>query len=177
MFRGARVDEECVERVRAAVRQRVLGLFERRGLLSRETVGVMQGWGHSGGFSVNAGERVAAQDSAGRERLLRYCARPMFAAERLVWAGEGAQVRYRLPWSALQEHRVGQQRPIELRLSASEFLDRIALLIPPPRKHRHHYFGVLAPNSPWREVVTVQAGRNGVRAGTPALPKPHPRTV
>ena len=51
---------------------------------------------------------------AGRERLLRYCARPMFAAERLMWAGEGAQVRYRLPWSALQGHRVGQQRPLEL---------------------------------------------------------------
>ncbi len=32
----------------------------------------------------------------GRERLLLYCARPMFAAERLVWAGEGAQARYRL---------------------------------------------------------------------------------
>ena len=60
------------ERVQAAVRQRVLGLFERRGMLSRETVGVMQGWGHRAGFSVHAGERVAAQDSAGRERLLRY---------------------------------------------------------------------------------------------------------
>ncbi len=69
-------------------RQRVLGLFGRRGLLSRETVGVMQGWGHRGGFSVHAGERVAAQDSAGRERLLRYCARPLCAAERLVWVGK-----------------------------------------------------------------------------------------
>ena len=139
----------------AAVRQRVLGLFERRGLLSSETVGVMQGSGRRGGFSVHAGERVAAQDSAGRERLLRYCARPMFAAERLVWAGDGAQVRYWLPWAVLQGHRVGQQRPLELRLSASEFLDRIALLVPPPRKHRHHYFGVLAPNSPWRALVTA----------------------
>ncbi len=73
--------------------QRVLGLFERRGLLSSETVAEMQGWGYRGGFCVHAGERVAAQDSAGRERLLRYCARLMFAAERLVWAGEGAQVR------------------------------------------------------------------------------------
>ena len=44
-FRGAQVDEACVERVQTAVRQRVLGLFERRGLLSSETVGVMQGWG------------------------------------------------------------------------------------------------------------------------------------
>ncbi len=83
-FRGAQVDEACVERVQGLVRQRVLGLFERRGLLSRETVVVMQGWGHSGGFSVHAGVRVAAHDSAGRERLLRYCARPMFAGERLV---------------------------------------------------------------------------------------------
>ena len=31
-FRGAQVDEACVERVQAAVRQRVLELFERRGL-------------------------------------------------------------------------------------------------------------------------------------------------
>ena len=108
---------------------------------------------------MHAGVRVAAQDRAGRERLLRYCAHPMFAGERLVWAGGGAQVRYRLPWAALQGHRFGQQRCIELRLSASEFLDRIAALIPPPRKYRHRYFVVLAPNSPWRALVTAQAGR------------------
>ena len=121
----------------------------------------MQGWGHSVGFSVHAGVRVAAQDSPGRERLLRYCARPMFAGERLVWAGGGTQVRYRLPWAASQGHRPEQQqqRSIELRLSASEFLDRVAELIPPPRKHRHRYFGVLAPNSPWRAQVVAQAGR------------------
>ena len=95
-FRDAQVDEACVGRVQARVRQRVLGLFERRGLLSRETVAVMQGWRHSGGFSVHAGVRVAGQDRAGRERLLRYCARPMFAGERLVWAGGRAQVRCRV---------------------------------------------------------------------------------
>ena len=47
----------------------------------------------SASVSVHAGVRVAAQDRAGRERLLRYCARPMFAGERPVWAGGGAQVR------------------------------------------------------------------------------------
>ena len=76
----------------------------------------------------------------------------MFAGERLVWARGGAQVRYRLLWAALQGHRPEQQqqqqRSIELWLRASEFLDRVAALIPPPRKHRHRYFGVLAPNSP-----------------------------
>ena len=61
--------------------------------------------------------------------------------------------------------------PAELRLSASEFLDRVALLIPPPRKHRHRYFGVLAPNSPWREVVTAQAGRKLAAGRKPPRPK------
>ena len=64
-FRGAQVDEACVERVQALVRQRVPGLFERRGLLGRETFEVMQGRGHSGGFAVHAGMRVGAQYSAG----------------------------------------------------------------------------------------------------------------
>ena len=61
---------------------------------------------------------------------------------------------------------------VELRLSASEFLDRIAALIPPPRKHRHRYSGVLAPNSPWRAQVTAQAGRR-LPAGSKA-PRPKP---
>ena len=34
---------------------------------------------------------------------------------------------------------------------------RIAALVPPPRTHRHRYFGVLAPNSPLRAVVTAMA--------------------
>lgn len=38
---------------------------------------------HSGGFSVDASVRIAATDRAGRERLLRYCARPPFALKRL----------------------------------------------------------------------------------------------
>ena len=52
-----------------AVRQRVLELFERRRILSSETVAEMQGCGHYGSFSVHAGVRVAAQDRAGRESL------------------------------------------------------------------------------------------------------------
>ncbi|MES9858981.1 MAG: hypothetical protein ABW166_20625 [Sedimenticola sp.] len=31
-------------------------------------------------------------------------------------------------------------------------------LIPPPRRHRHRYHGVLAPNAPLREQVTNRAG-------------------
>ena len=61
---------------------------------------------------------------------------------------------------------------VELQLSTGEFLDRIAALIPPPRKHRQRYFGVLAPNSSWRALVTAQAGRQ-LTAGSKA-PRPKP---
>ena len=36
--------------------------------------------------------------------------------------------------------------------------NRIAAVIPPPRKHRNRYVGVLAPNSSWRALVTAKAG-------------------
>ena len=44
--------------------------------------------------------------------------------------------------------------------------------MPPPRKHRHCYFGVLAPNLPWRAQVAAQAGRKP-GAGSKA---PRPKT-
>jgi len=45
----------------------------------------------------------------------------------------------------------------ELHLTPLELLHRIAALVLPPRTHRHRYFGVLAPNSPLRGVVTAMA--------------------
>ena len=62
----------------------------------------------------------------------------------------------------------GQQRGTktdELRLTPLELIDRIAALAPPPRTHRHRYFGVLVPNSPLRCAVTVLA------QGAAVLPK------
>ena len=44
-----------------------------------------------------------------------------------------------------------------LHLTPLELIDRIAALVPPPRTHRHRYFGVLAPNSPLRAAVTALA--------------------
>ena len=55
----------------------------------------------------------------------------------------------------------------ELHLTPLELIDRIAALIPPPRTHRHRYFGVLAPNSPHRAVVTVMAQSTAVQTAQP----------
>ena len=44
-------------------------------------------YAHGGGFSVHAGVCIEAPDRAGLERLLRYCARPPLAMERLKQRG------------------------------------------------------------------------------------------
>ncbi|MES9901458.1 MAG: transposase [Sedimenticola sp.] len=84
--------------------------------------------------------------------VFRYCARPIFAGERLCWQEKDEMLIYRLR----KPQYDGQTL---LRLTPAEFLDRIALLIPPPRRHRHRYHGVLAPNAPLREQVTNRAGQ------------------
>ena len=53
-------------------------------------------------------------------------------------------------------------------LSPFEFLDRLADLVPPPRKHRHRYHGVFAPNHRLRKAVTSLAIGNGGKRGDTA---------
>ena len=103
------------------------------------------------------------------EHLLRYCARPPFALERLSvtpdTSGRAAKVRYVLPrhkaaaWvgpaQGRKSARPGTNGVVEL--APFEFLDRLADLVPPPRKHRHRYHGVFAPNHPLRPAVTALA--------------------
>ena len=48
-------------------------------------------------------------------------------------------------------------RADELTLTPLKLIERIAALVPPPRTHRHRYFGALAPNSPLRAAVTAMA--------------------
>jgi hypothetical protein len=54
--------------------------------------------------------------------------------------------------------RPGANGVVELR--PFEFLDRLADLAPPPRKHRHRYHGVFAPNHTLRPAVTALAIEN-----------------
>jgi len=59
----------------------------------------------------------------------------------------------------------------------SEFLDRLAAILPPPRIHRHRYHGVFAPNAPLRSLVTARAHQDhadAVQDAVPDLPLPAP---
>jgi hypothetical protein len=79
--------------------------------------------------------------------------------------GRIACVRYVLPrhkaanWvgpgRGRKSTRPGASGVVEL--SPFEFLDRLADLVPPPRKHRHRYHGVFAPNHKLRSAVTALA--------------------
>ena len=56
-----------------------------------------------GGFSVDTSVCIAAQDRAGLERLLRYCARPPFAlAEDSVLITNNAREFHRVPGLAVE---------------------------------------------------------------------------
>jgi Putative transposase len=73
---------------------------------------------------------------------------------------------YRLPKPCHTGKRFIQLDPIE-------FIDKIAALIPPARRHRHHYHGAFAPNSPLRPSITEAA----IQTPPKLVPKPLQETA
>jgi hypothetical protein len=154
------LDESAIARVQVNVRKRILRDFVARGHLevcdAKDMAERAASSSHSGGFSVDAGVRIEAADRAGLERLLRYYARPPFAMDRLKQ--RGADLVYRCG-KGHTEPLQSDKYSGELVLTPLELINRIAQLVPPPRTHRHRYYGVLAPNSPLRAaVVTSEVG-------------------
>ena len=91
------------------------------------------------------------------------CARPTFAAERLK----------EIDAQRLSDHlpKPGRDGRTQLILSPLELIGRIAALVPPPRQHRHRYYGVLAPNAPLRPAVTAMAPQAVAKvSGSPVKP-------
>jgi hypothetical protein len=158
-FHAATLTDADFQAVQHHIRSRCLRAAVRHGALTEEAAEDLRHWAHGGGFSLHAGVLIAANDRAALERLLRYCARPAFASERLEVLGQGDEpehaderIRYTLP-------KPTPDGQTSLTLSPRELLDRLAALIPPPRRHRHHYHGVFAPHSPLRKPVTACAGQ------------------
>jgi hypothetical protein len=137
--------------VQTDLRRCILRAFVGRGLLESVDAKEMLAYPHSG-FSVDAGVCIEAHDRAALERLLRYCARQPLSMERLRKDGAALVYRCAKQSSEPSTDRRGAKAD-ELHLT----LERIAALVPPPRTHRHRYFGVLAPNSSLRAAVTALA--------------------
>jgi len=158
MFHPAQIDEAAISQVQANVRKRILRAFVARGHIeacdAKDMAERAASSGDGGGFSVDAGVRIEAADRAGLERLLRYCARPPFAMDRLKQRGADLVCR----WGKGHEEPLQSDKYSgELVVTPPEVINRIAQLVPPPCTHRHRYYGVLAPNSPLRAAVTPMA--------------------
>ena len=112
------------------------------GLLENCDAKDMLGYKHSG-FSVDAGVCIEAHDRAALERLLRYC-----AVHRFPWSAcaKGKQTGVPLRPNSAASPPVTSVVPRQMSCTSPlELIDRIAALVPPPpRTHRHRYFGVLA---------------------------------
>lgn len=135
IFHPARdIDAETVAQAEATLRRRILRAFVGRGLLESFEAKGMLDYKHSG-FSVDAGVCIEAQDRAGLERLLRYCARPPFAMERLRKTGSELVYRCGKQHSEPRSAYVRGAKADKLHLTPLELIDRIAALIPPPHTH------------------------------------------
>ncbi len=89
------------------------------------------------GYSLHAERTTCADDRHALERLCRYGARAPIANSRLSITNQGnALVRLKRPLADGRTH---------LTLTPIELLHKLAVLVPPPRKHLTRYHGVFAP--------------------------------
>jgi hypothetical protein len=101
------------------------------------------------GYTLHAQTAIASDDREGLLRLLRYGKRHFFASDQLSLRKDG-RVRYHLkrPW--------GPRKISELVLEPSEFLHRLAALIPPRYFNTTRFHGIFAPNSRRRLEIAGQ---------------------
>jgi len=127
------VDEASAELL---FRHKVIRLLQGVGLLSEERTELLLSWRHTG-FSVHNRVRVEPEDQPAVERLARYIMRPPISLERMEWNGVG-EVCYRRKRghesSGLGEREVETFDP-------ADFLARVIMHIPEPKRHLVRYYG------------------------------------
>jgi hypothetical protein len=119
----------CTYRVALGPRagQKVLSLRTVAGHDEKPTK-IMRADAH--GFSLHAAVRIDAHQCKELERLCRYITRPAIANESLGRNGKGQVVRQlKSPYRDGTTHIV---------MSAQEFMQRLAAVIPPPYRHLYH---------------------------------------
>jgi hypothetical protein len=126
------VDEGAAEKL---FRHKVLALLRRRGLLSQERIELLDSWRRSG-FSVH--NRVVVHPGVQREfeALVRYMMRPPVSLGRLHFTPGSHEVLY-VPKAGHDDI----QPTAGERIDAMEFVARVLVQIPAPRRHLVRYYG------------------------------------
>jgi hypothetical protein len=100
------------------------------------------------GFSLHADVAVPARRRDRLEHLVRYLVRPPLALTRLTESSGGQLLyQFRRPW---------RDGSTALLLDPLELLERLAALVPPPRRPLLAYHGVLAPRARWRAAIVAR---------------------
>jgi hypothetical protein len=101
------------------------------------------------GFSLHAATTASAEDSRGREALVRYALRPPIAQERLhILPGNLVRIELRRPF---------RDGTVAIDLDPLSLLCRLAASVPPPGFHLVHYAGVLGAACKLRALVVPPA--------------------
>jgi hypothetical protein len=113
------------------------------------------------GFSLHAARVVPAPDRDGLERLCRYGLRAPLSQERLTLCEDGRVVYHlRRPWP----NAAGATCLV---LGPSEFLRRLAALVPAPYTNLVRYHGVFAGRSRWRARLPEPPGQEAAEVVEP----------
>ena len=112
-------------------------MLQEEGLLTEERTELLLSWRHTG-FSVHNRVRVEPEDGAAVERLARYIMRPPISLERMQWSGDG-EVFYQPKGG--HDGRARQPGDPAETFNPAEFLARVIMHIPEPRRHLVRYYG------------------------------------
>jgi len=159
------VDERAAEELFPL---KVLRLLRRRGLLGQERIELLLSWRRSG-FSVH--NRVYAHPRDGRdfEALVRYMMRSPVSLSRLCLTPGAEQVVY----TRKGGHDARESGEDE-RVDAEEFVARVLVQIPDPRRHLVRYYGAYsnrARGQRRKAEAQLQGNRPG-EAEEPVTPPP-----
>jgi len=106
-------------------------------LLTEERTELLLSWRHTG-FSVHNRVRVEPEDQPAVERLARYVMRLPISLEQMQWGGDG-EVLYRPKGG--HDGRCEQPGDAAEAFDRAEFLVRVIMHIPEPRRHLVRYSG------------------------------------
>jgi hypothetical protein len=165
----AYVDERAAEEL---FRHKVLALLRRRGLLSEERIELLLSWRRSG-FSVH--NRVWAHPAQGREfeALVRYMSRSPVSLKRLRFTPGAKEVVY-----TRKGRHDGAEPTNDERIDAEEFVARVLVQIPDPRRHLVRYYGAYSNRARGqRRKAEAQLEGNGSGEAEEPVPPPPERAA
>ena len=113
----------------------MLGLLRHRGLLSQDRIELLLSWRRSG-LSVHNRVFAHPADGRGSEALVRYMMRSPVSLTRLRFTPGAKEVVY-----ARKGGHDGSKLGDEERVDTDEFVARVLVQVPDPRRHLVRYYG------------------------------------